>query len=61
MTAEVTDALGQYRFADATRTLYDFAWDEFCSFYIEMLKERLRDEQTRHVAQTVATYALDQL
>ena len=43
VTAAVTDALAEYRFADAARTLYDFAWDEFCSFYVEMVKGRLQD------------------
>ena len=40
VTQQVTDALEHYRYADAARTLYDFAWDEFCSFYVEMTKAR---------------------
>jgi valyl-tRNA synthetase len=40
VTQQVTDALEHYRFADAARTLYDFAWNEFCSFYVEMTKAR---------------------
>ncbi len=42
VTKAVTDALGEYRYADAARALYDFAWDEFCSFYVEMVKGRLQ-------------------
>ena len=42
VTQAVTDALAEYRFADAARVLYDFAWDEFCSFYVEMVKGRLQ-------------------
>ena len=42
VTEQVTDALAEYRFADAARVLYDFAWDEFCSFYVEMVKGRLQ-------------------
>ncbi len=42
VTQAVTDALDTYRFADAARVLYDFAWDEFCSFYVEMVKGRLQ-------------------
>jgi valyl-tRNA synthetase len=41
VTKAVTDALEEYRYADAARALYDFAWDEFCSFYVEMVKGRL--------------------
>ena len=43
VTRQVTDALDDYRYADAARVLYDFAWDEFCSFYVEMVKGRLQD------------------
>ena len=37
VTAEVTTALDSYRYADAARTLYDFACNEFCSFFIEKI------------------------
>ena len=47
VTKQVTDALAEYRYADAARALYDFAWDEFCSFYVEMVKGRLQDESQR--------------
>ena len=40
VTEQVTDFLERYRYADAARTLYDFAWNEFCSFYVEMTKAR---------------------
>ena len=43
VTEGVTAALDAYHFADATRLLYEFAWDEFCSFYLEMVKARLQD------------------
>jgi valyl-tRNA synthetase len=43
VTKQVTDALAEYRYADAARALYDFAWDEFCSFYVEMVKGRLQN------------------
>ena len=44
VTQQVTDALAEYRYADAARVLYDFAWDEFCSFYVEMVKGRLGEK-----------------
>jgi valyl-tRNA synthetase len=61
VTAEVTGALETYRFADAMRWLYEFAWDEFCSFYVEMVKTRLQDAARRPVAQRVLAQALDVL
>jgi len=61
VTQQVTDALAEYRYADAARVLYDFAWDEFCSFYVEMVKGRLQDEAERVVAQRVLAHVLDAL
>ena len=61
VSQRVTDALDEYRFADAARTLYDFAWDEFCSFYVEMTKARLDVPSQRAVAQRVLAHALDSL
>lgn len=59
VTQQVTDALDEYRFADAARVLYDFAWDEFCSFYVEMVKGRLQDQTDRVIAQRVLAHTLD--
>ncbi|MGY8767976.1 MAG: class I tRNA ligase family protein [Pirellulales bacterium] len=61
VTAEITDCLENYRYADAARALYDFAWDQFCSFYVEILKERFQDEVQRPIAQRVIVYVLDNL
>lgn len=61
VTEQVTDALENFRYSEAARTLYDFAWDEFCSFFIEMLKTRLQDDQQRPVAQRVLAHTLDTL
>ncbi|MBF0408376.1 MAG: valine--tRNA ligase [Candidatus Riflebacteria bacterium] len=38
-TAHLQD--GQYRFNDAMKAVYDFVWDEFCDWYIEMTKPLL--------------------
>ncbi len=61
VTHQVTECLDSYRFSEASRTLWEFAWNEFCSFYVEMLKERLATESTRPVAQRVLAHTLDQL
>jgi valyl-tRNA synthetase len=57
----VTSALEQYRYGEAARTLYDFAWDEFCSFYVEIAKPRLSDPNLRGATQTILSFALDSL
>ena len=61
VTRLVTRDLNTYRYADAARTLYDFAWDEFCSFYIEMTKARFDVPEQRAAAQRVLAHALDTL
>ena len=59
VTQQTTDAIEHYRFADAARTLYDFAWNEFCSFYLEMTKARFGVAEQRQTAQRVLAHALD--
>jgi valyl-tRNA synthetase len=61
VTVAVTDAFEHYRFADAARLVYDFAWDEFCSFYVEMAKPRLQQSEQRSRTQQVLAHALDQV
>jgi valyl-tRNA synthetase len=61
VAGQVTEALAGYRYADAARALYEFAWDEFCSFYVEMVKSRLQDGAARPVAQRVLAHTLDTL
>jgi valyl-tRNA synthetase len=61
VTREVTESLRHYHHADAANSLYEFAWNEFCSFYIEMAKPRLADEATRAHAQRVLAHVLDGL
>ncbi len=61
VTQQTTDALEHYRYADAARTLYDFAWNEFCSFYVEMTKARFGVPDQRETAQRVIAHALDVL
>lgn len=57
----VTDALEHYRYSEAARALYDFAWDEFCSFYVEIAKPRLSDPGQKRTTQGVLAYSLDVL
>lgn len=56
-----TEAIDGYQHSDAARIIYDFAWDEFCSYYVEMAKPRLQDASQRPVVQQVLAHTLDQL
>ncbi|WP_271103901.1 valine--tRNA ligase [Pseudomonas tohonis] len=42
--AEVTRHLDAFRFDLATQALYEFVWDEYCSWYLELVKPVLWDE-----------------
>ncbi len=59
VTDQVGNSLNSYRYSDAARTLYDFVWDEFCSLYLEMIKVRLQESESRPVAQRVLAHVLD--
>ena len=61
VTEETSAAIRQYQYADAARVLYDFAWDHYCSFYVEMAKPRLQDPQSRAVTQQLLIHGLDVL
>lgn len=55
-TAEITAHLEDYELGEAARSMYDFIWDEFCDWYIELAKSRLfhpRNEREKAVVQTV--------
>ncbi|HQA49833.1 MAG TPA: valine--tRNA ligase [Syntrophomonadaceae bacterium] len=61
-TAEdVTRLLEEYDLGEAAKTLYEFIWDEFCDWYIELAKIRLgqsADSHHRLVAQNVLLQVL---
>ncbi len=51
---EVTTALEEYRFSDATSTLYRFFWSEYCDWYVEASKAVLQGADDKRKANTVA-------
>ena len=57
---EVTRNLEKYELGEAVRTLYDFIWNEFCDWYIELAKIRLYRGTAieKHTAQEVLTRIL---
>ncbi len=61
VTKLVTEALAEFRYADAARALYSFAWDDLCDFYVEITKARFAVPEQRGVAQRVLAHALDSL
>ena len=56
----VTENLDSYELGVALSNLYEFAWDNLCDWYIELIKPRLFDKEnpTGKTAQYVLTYVL---
>ncbi len=61
--AEVTEAIEGYRFNDAAGSLYRFVWNQFCDWYLELLKPVFmgEDEAAKKEAQACAAYVLEQI
>ena len=57
---EVRENLDKYELGIAVQKLYDFIWDVFCDWYIELVKPRLaqKETETNLAAQAVLTYVL---
>ena len=60
LTGEVAENLEKYELGIAAQKIYDFIWDSFCDWYIELTKARLtgEDEAARLQAQKVLLYVL---
>ncbi len=57
---EVTKNLNQYEIGMAASTIYSFVWEEFCDWYIELVKDRLygEDEDSKKTALSVLVHTL---
>ncbi len=55
-------ALADYRFSDAIQALYQFMWNDYCDWYVEMSKPRLRAAgRSADAARQVLVWCLDRL
>ena len=45
VTKKIDKAMERYSFGEMSKTLYDFIWNEYCDWYIEILKERLYQDK----------------
>ncbi len=59
---EVTENMDAYELGVASAKVYDFIWDTYCDWYIELTKARLygENEKSKLAAQKVLVYVLDQ-
>ncbi len=63
LISEVTENLEKYELGVAVQKIYDYIWDTYCDWYIELTKARLysEDAQRKQVATQVLVYVLDQV
>ena len=61
--ASVTELFDRFEFGEAGRVLYNFIWDDFCDWYIEMSKEVLYgdNEEQKQLTRSILVYVLDQI
>ena len=58
---EVTENMDAYELGVASAKVYDFIWDTYCDWYIELTKDRMRSADTAENAQNVLCYVLIQV
>ncbi len=57
----VEKGFAEYRLSMAAKTLYNFVWDDYCSWYIELIKPDQPDTPIREQSMNVATYVLQRI
>jgi valyl-tRNA synthetase len=59
--SETTQCLDEFKYSEPLASLYRFFWNDFCDWYLEWVKPRMRDDQQRPIAQNVLAFVLDQI
>ncbi len=52
---DVSEALDQYRFDQASKHIYQFIWHEYCDWYLEMIKPALQNKDSVEAKRTRQT------
>ena len=56
---EINENIKTYRIGETAHVLYDFFWNKYCDWYVEIAKIQLQDETLKLNTQRVLRYALD--
>lgn len=62
-TEEVTNNMNKFELSLAEQKIYDLIWNEYCDWYIELVKPRLygEDEEDKIICRSVLIYALSSM
>jgi valyl-tRNA synthetase len=58
---ETAERYGSYGLGEAAKGLYEFAWNEVCDWYVELIKRRLQDPAQQRTARQVLAKVLGEL
>jgi valyl-tRNA synthetase len=59
---QITNHIKKFEFAESVSVIYRFFWNDFCDWYLEWIKPRMRQGgETKKQAQQVLAFALDQI
>lgn len=56
---EINENINNYRIGEIAHVLYDFFWNSYCDWYVEIAKIQLNDENLKLNTQRVLKYVLD--
>mgnify|MGYP001073717075 FL=1 len=56
---EINENIKEYRIGETAHILYDFFWNSYCDWYVEIAKIQLQDETLKLNTQRVLRYVLD--
>ena len=59
VSKEVNDDIENYRIGETAHVLYDFFWNSYCDWYVEIAKIQLQDKDIKLNTQRVLRYVLD--
>ena len=61
VNGETAERYGSYGLGEAAKGLYEFAWNEVCDWYVELIKRRLQDPAQQRTARQVLARVLSEL
>ena len=60
VTRDINQLMENHQFGEAQTTVHDFFWNEFCDWYIELVKLRVKFGESSHEALNTISYAFEQ-
>jgi len=59
LVQDVNNNFEKYKFSKLTDEIYEFAWDKFCDWYIEIAKRQVQDEKLKTQTQQILFFVVE--